>query len=503
MQRIYREKNNCSKGSVQSVSSPPSSSTINSTALLPHIETLASRLEGKLLLREEIPLSNMYFHQLLIQNYLVPVPAVQRHFLGFICTRCQNRAKHLFAMMPCSRCNHTHVYCRNCIEMGRCMTCEQLYYWNGPAYKWRKHDAPCTWLGKLNHAQKLGADRITQVIKERQQLLTWAVTGAGKTEMLFPGIDFALQKGLRICIASPRADVIRELLPRFQSAFRDVLAQALYGGSRDNDGTAQLILATTHQLYRYQHAFDVLIIDEVDAFPYHQDNSLQSAVNRAQKRNAAIIHLTATPRAAQLQQVKSKKAALVFVPIRFHGHPLIMPEWTMVSQLHKQLHQYLLPKQVVTWLQSRKKPLRQLLIFVPTIHLAERLEDTICQILIQQQIIEHTRQVTNVHAEDSKREEKIMAFRKKELNTLITTTILERGVTFPSVDVIVLDAGHHVFDDAALIQITGRAGRSPKDPDGEVVFFHDGLTDAMTQANQAIANMNKRRDKLILQGGET
>src|SRR5699024_1124277 len=343
---------------------------------------------------------------------------------------------------------------RHCIEMGRCMSCEQLYYWTGPKYEWEKHDSPCTWLGKLNNAQELGAERIKDAILTRKKLITSAVTGAGKTEMLFPGISLELQQGMRVCIASPRADVIRELLPRFQTAFRDVSIQALYSGSRDNDGTAQLILSTTHQLYRYRHAFDVLVIDEVDAFPYHKEKSfqlaadrahkdrsalmsftaprlyryrhafdvlvidevdaypyhkeksLQLAADRAQKDRSALISLTATPRSHQLKQMNSKQAELVFVPIRFHGHPLIMPKWVMVPKLQKALLQSILPKQMDSWLKCRQDKTRQLLIFVPTIHLAKQLEHAVCQLLIKHQTIKTPNQITNVHAEDTDREEK-------------------------------------------------------------------------------------------------
>src|SRR5699024_5081208 len=104
-------------------------------------------------------------------------------------------------------------------------------------------------------------------------------------------------------------------------------------------GTAQLILSTTHQLYRYRHAFDVLVIDEVDAFPYHKEKSLQLAADRSQKDRSALISLTATPRSHQLKQINSKQAELVFVPFRFHGRLLIMPTWAMVTKLQKALLQ--------------------------------------------------------------------------------------------------------------------------------------------------------------------
>lgn len=33
-----------------------------------------------------------------------------------------------------------------------------------------------------------------------------------------------------------------------------------------------LIVCTMHQLYRYHQAFDLLVMDEVDAFPYKEMN---------------------------------------------------------------------------------------------------------------------------------------------------------------------------------------------------------------------------------------
>src|SRR5699024_10299407 len=194
-----------------------------------------------------------HFQQLITKHYITSVPAVQKHFLRFSCTRCQNKDRHLFALMPCGRCNQTHVYCRHCIEMGRCMSCEQLYYCTGSKYEWEKHDSQCTWLVKLNNTQELGAERIKDAILTRKKLITWAVTGPGKTEMLFPGISLALQEGMRLFIASPRADVIRELFPRFQTAFRCVSIQVLFIGCRYNDGSAHIYLSIYLNMILYNN----------------------------------------------------------------------------------------------------------------------------------------------------------------------------------------------------------------------------------------------------------
>src|SRR5690625_8008674 len=86
-------------------------------------------------------------------------------------------------------------------------------------------------------------------------------------------------------------------------------------------------------------------------------------------------------------------------------------------------------------------------------------------------------------------------FRENKTHILLTMTILERGVTFPAIDVAVLDAGHIVFDEAALVQIAGRAGRSHLDPTGEVVFFHDGKTNGMYDAIDSIRSEERRVGK--------
>ncbi|MDK6788179.1 helicase-related protein, partial [Actinotignum timonense] len=55
-------------------------------------------------------------------------------------------------------------------------------------------------------------------------------------------------------------------------------------------------------------------------------------------------------------------------------------------------------------------------------------------------------------------------FRQKEITILVTTTILERGVTFPCVDVFVVEANHRLFSRSALVQIAGRVGLSMERP---------------------------------------
>lgn len=460
-----------------------------------YMHALAFRYAGKSLLKSEIFLDDTTLNLLVAQNYFKKIPSIRHLFFYSICTRCGNRKHALMGKIPCQRCQKTHLYCRYCIQMGRVMECEPLYEWSGPQPEWPIHMNACRWKGTLTPQQQHAANEIVQAIKQSQrEILTWAVCGAGKTEMLFPGIDEALRDGKRICLATPRSDVVRELLPRIKAAFEGVHIQGLYAGSQDKDGTGEFIISTTHQLLRYKNAFDVMIIDEVDAFPYHADPALMYASKHALKDPHTLIYLTATPRQSYKKRIHAETLPCVFVPTRFHGHPLPVPRFRMCFSLKKDLQKYQPPESFFKWMTKRENPQRQLLIFVSTIKLAEKLTEQLQYMHDAQDgaLASMPMPISYVHADDEQRKEKVRQFRNKEITTLITTTILERGVTFPSVDVAILDAGHVVFDEAALVQMAGRAGRSADDPTGEVVFFHDGKTKAMVDAVRSIQEMNKR-----------
>ncbi|MBA5760176.1 DNA/RNA helicase, partial [Escherichia coli] len=72
------------------------------------------------------------------------------------------------------------------------------------------------------------------------------------------------------------------------------------------------------------------------------------------------------------------------------------------------------------------------------------------------------------------RKEKVEWLRKGKIKLLLTTTILERGVTFTDVQVAVFGSEARIFTEAALVQISGRAGGKLSHPTEDVCFFHYG-----------------------------
>lgn len=75
------------------------------------------------------------------------------------------------------------------------------------------------------------------------------------------------------------------------------------------------------------------------------------------------------------------------------------------------------------------------------------------------------------HSKLDTKDKVIDSFRSKKIKILISTTILERGVTIENINVCVFYSDHKVFDLASLIQMSGRVGRSFNFPTGDCVFL--------------------------------
>ncbi|WP_412056895.1 DEAD/DEAH box helicase [Bacillus safensis] len=408
-------------------------------------------------------------------------PAIERKANGFTCCRCGVSHKRYFAHSPCEVCQKDCVYCRSCIMMGKATECGFLYEWTGPQ-KVETYRAELTWQGELSKGQKRASEKMIEAIKSKFDLLVWAVCGAGKTEVLFHGIEYALNQGMSVCIATPRTDVVLELEPRLRKAFQGMTIAVLYGGSSQRFQIAPLVIATTHQLMRNKNAFDVVIVDEVDAFPYSMDERLQFAVLKAMRKNGGVrIYLSATPSKKMTREVSSGKLEAIKIPLRFHKQPLPVPTFHWIGHWKKKLKKNQLPRKMMNWMQRHIANKRRVLLFVPSIATMKK---------VTKILREHSLNVEGVSADDPDRKQKVQHFRDYVYDVLVTTTILERGVTIPNVQVGVLGSESTIFTESALVQISGRVGRHPDYCTGDVFLFHFGLTRSMKQAKKHIVKMN-------------
>nr|WP_277818749.1 DEAD/DEAH box helicase [Bacillus sp. TL12] len=434
------------------------------------------------MLLEELSLSKDELDCLERQGDISLVKGVINKSSRYVCQRCGNSEQRLFASFLCKRCNEMCTYCRKCITMGRVGECTVLVR-DIKAAKWGCVPNPLRWEGQLSPGQGKAARGVVEAVRRKESFFIWAVCGAGKTEMLFYGIEEALKKGERVCIATPRTDVVLELAPRLRTVFPDVPIAALYGGSLDREKEARLIVSTTHQLLRYYKTFDVMIVDEIDAFPYAMDKMLHYAVEQASKDHAAQIYLTATPAEAWKRKLWRGKQKGVIIPGRYHRHPLPVPSFQWCGNWKKALKRKGIPPVVLKWLKYHLLKQSPIFLFVPHVRYIDEVSTLLKPL---------DNRIEGVYAEDSKRKEKVAAFRNGNIPLLVTTTILERGVTVENLQVAVLGAEEVIFSESALVQIAGRAGRSHRKPDGDIFYFHYGKTEAMIRAKKHIQSMNKR-----------
>lgn len=454
-------------------------------------------LIGRLWLRDHSPFTTETINKHIQMGYIQTLAGVQQSHSPTklfsktrnICNRCQNQNPHFFATFHCSKCQQICVYCRHCISMGRVSSCSDLMKWIGPPLKPDQPHLPKTddshllqWNGRFTSQQKKASEELIESVQKNRDHLIHAVCGAGKTEILFPAIAECLKKSKRVCVATPRTDVVLELAPRMKKVFPYTFVQALFGGASVENRYSPLVIATTHQLYRFEDAFDVVIVDEADAFPYTVDQTLQQAVHKAKKADAHVFYVTATPSDEIKDHVKKQRGGYSFIPRRYHQHLLPVPHYDSLFRYKKQILKGMIPKKVEDWTTIRLTNEEPFLIFFPTIELMEK------AVPLFQKL--HPK-IEAVHAEDPKRKEKVLALRGKEIPGLLTTTILERGITIPKVQVAVIGAENKIFTSSALIQIGGRVGRSADHPTGDLVFYHHGITLEMDEARKQIIQLNE------------
>ncbi|CEW20260.1 helicase ComFA [Streptococcus pneumoniae] len=300
--------------------------------------------------------------------------------------------------------------------------------------------------------------------------------------MIYQVVAKVINAGGAVCLASPRIDVCLELYKRLQQDFSCGIA-LLHGESEPYFRTP-LVVATTHQLLKFYQAFDLLIVDEVDAFPYVDNPTLYHAVKNSVKENGLRIFLTATSTNELDKKVRLGELKRLNLSRRFHGNPLIIPKPIWLSDFNRYLDKNRLSPKLKSYIEKQRKTAYPLLIFASEIKKGEQLEE-----ILQEQFPNEKIGFVSSVTED--RLEQVQAFRDGELTILISTTILERGVTFPCVDVFVVEANHRLFTKSSLIQIGGRVGRSMDRPTGDLLFFHDGLNASIKKAIKEIQMMNK------------
>lgn len=328
-------------------------------------------------------------------------------------------------------------YCRKCLafkrlEIGQELDILDVYYENNNSYYELSYE--------LSQRQKEISEQLILNCQDNVTSLVWAVCGSGKTEICLEVIKKYLNDNKKVGFVIPRKDVVIELGERFASLFKNIEITIVYGG-HNNELKGQFVILTAHQAFRYYQYFDLVIIDEFDAFPYAGNDLIIKAVEKCNK--GPFIYLSATPPQYVLND-KNIKILKLFR--RYHGYDLVMPK--VVYGFYYYLL-FILKK----WIKANSQ--FPLLIFVPDIKLGHKLSKILG--------------IDFVYSYCEKRYQLVNEFKNSKNGKLLSTTILERGITKAYLKVAIFQA--EKFNEAALMQMMGRVGRKIEDPIGEVLLL--------------------------------
>jgi len=416
----------------------------------------------------------IFLKQSLVLDHTVnahKIPAILDH----ICQRCGGEINNT------SLDDYFRYYCRDCEGFGRVVEGTYLYRFERVIQK-KEHVMNLKF--ELSEEQKKASQFLLNSLKSNHEGYLYAVCGAGKTEILYETIFSSLQMGYKICLAIPRTDVVKELTKRFIPIFPKTVIHSLYRDEKI-DENADILISTVHQLIHYYHEFDLMIIDEADAFPYKNNLFLERLVKRALKPEGCFIMMSATYEDKSIKSMKKARKSIYRLPARYHRHQLDHFRIVYTKNSH-QVNQSFFDNELFIWIEMKIKMNISTMIFVPTIEIGKQLE-----MGFRVQGI----RCLNVSSVDQNRNDKIKQFREGKILTLITTTLLERGITIKGVDVGIINANHSVFNRHTLIQIAGRVGRHIDFPNGEIVLFTSRINREIKAAKAYIVHMNREASK--------
>ena len=381
----------------------------------------------------------------------------RKKMINFVCPVCGNTDIHSIGYL------NGNPYCRRCISFKG----EEVEH--KPSYPKK---APIHLSYELSPEQKELSDKLVENYKKGIDSLVYAVCGSGKTEISLKVIQYVINCGEKVAFAVPRKDVVIELYNRLKEVFKNNSVVAVYGGHHEVTN-GDLIVLTTHQLFRYKKYFSLIILDEIDAFPFKGNDVIRNIFF-----NSLIGHyifMSATPTKDALELFQGEGKDILRLDTRFHKHPLPVPNLVIKKSIFRYLSLLTMMKRIL----SKK---RQLFIFAPTIDECESLFRIVAIFF---------KNGNYVHSKQKYRNEIISEFKQKKWSFLVTTSVLERGVTVKSLDVIVMDADHKMYDSGTLVQIAGRVGRKIDDPSGNVIFIASRKTKEMEAARESIIRSNK------------
>ena len=133
---------------------------------------------------------------------------------NYICPNCGNQDPRYIGM------KNGLPYCRRCLSFqGKHVDCSYV----------PKAGLKLSLNYPLSEKQEEVSSKVLSLLKEGKNVLIHAVTGAGKTELVYHAMELYLKKRKHVGFATPRKDVVIDLAPRIKEVFHEAEVISVYG----------------------------------------------------------------------------------------------------------------------------------------------------------------------------------------------------------------------------------------------------------------------------------
>lgn len=436
-------------------------------------------------------------HLLVLKGMVTRIPSVKLNSDGTMsCNRCGHQYRVVRGF--CSVGQKDCYYCQECLMLGESRPCEALYA--VPA-RMRPEESLVKSV-RLNLdvtfslAQYEAFEGLVRFTRKDglSECLVWEACGAGRPEVVFGAVREVLKRGGRVLFGVPRRDILEDLVLRLERAFPGVSVAVRYGKSKTYNRGSDIVLVSTHHALKYYRSFDLVILDESDAFPHRANPILIHALRRAKKSEGKFIYMTPTPPPEVYARAQRGEVKVIQIPVRQHGKPLAVPKVIIEKELAAEAK---VPDVLLSLVrESLEEDQYQVLVVVPDAYRSHLVGQWLAANLkahglggLKEQAVMHT------FSGDPERDRKVQAYFRGEHDVLVTTNLTSRGDRAPNSNLIVLWADSEIFDEGCLMQLAGRIGWSEAYPVGKVWFVASRLTRDMEAAIRKVKLLNEEAQK--------
>ncbi|MDH7498699.1 MAG: DEAD/DEAH box helicase family protein, partial [Syntrophomonadaceae bacterium] len=483
-----------------------SGASIDYFSLHRYEDVLEGILQGRIYYRREIErrlresgtdLENldMLLHLMTLRGTILRVPAVKISGETMACNRCghNDRIKRAFCQVGRREC----YFCEGCLMLGESTPCEALYA--APARtRVEENYVRSVRLNldiSFSVSQYEAFETLARFVRRDSltEAMVWTACGAGRTEMAFGAMREVLKRGGRVLVGVPRKEMTEELAWRLNQAFPGVSVAALQARPARVQKNPDIVLASTFQALKYYKNFDLVVLDEAEAFPHRASEMMVNALRRARKNEGKFIFITSTPEPALYARAQRGEVKVVMVPLRHHGVPLPVPRVLVESDIQGERK---VPARLFGLVrESLEEDGAQLLVIVPDHEASLRVGAYLGEEFRAIGVQDLDRVLAATSAQDPERDRKVAAWVRGEFKLLVTTSLTRRGDQAPHTNMIILYADHEAFDEATLIQLAGRVGWSDAYPTGKVWLVAARMTRAIEGAVRKIRLLNEEAEK--------